>query len=671
MTMKLISCVLVLLATTSANAAQAPIIDASVFLSDPEIAYTLLSPDGKYMTFLKSYKDVRNVWIKGRSESFEKARPLTAEDRWVSSYRWSRDSKHVIYQRDTGGDENYHIYVVDPEAKGDPVPPARDLTPIENVQARIIAAPLKTPNEIIVGINDRDPKMHDVYRINLTTGERALVRKNTESVVEWQTDLDGKLRLGARETGDGGREILKVDGDSLVRLYAVDFGEYVRPIRFTHNGSAFYFESNKGDIDKTQLMLFDLKSSAVKVIDRDPLDQADFVDAIFSEVTDELIATVYVGDRRRVYFPKSTLKRDFDRMKKQLPDANLFVDCRTADERLWLLYVEGDTDRGAYYLFDRKTGRVEFVRSAQPGFPQPHLAHMKVIRYKARDGLEIPAYLVLPKGIAARKLPTIVYPHGGSWYRDEWRYNWVGQFLANRGYAVLLPNFRGSTGYGKKLMNAGDKQWGTGSMQHDISDGVRYLIDKGIADPKRIGIAGFSYGGYSTLAGLAFTPELYAAGFDIAGISNLITFLGSLPAYWETERQLFTKRVGDTNDPEDLKMLTAKSPLNFVKNIKAPLFVAQGANDPRVKKAESDQMVAALRDLGRSVEYLCAPDEGHWIVGKENRLAIYLAMERFFAKHLGGRVQQGVPEAIQKKLEAITVNVKDVAATQPRTEATH
>jgi dipeptidyl aminopeptidase/acylaminoacyl peptidase len=655
-------CLAILMTAASARAELPPLVDRAEFISDPEISYATFSPDGRTMTFLKLWKDVRNVWIKKRTEPFAKARPLTAETRTVAAHRWSRDSKYVLYERDTGGDENYHIYAVDPNAKGDPVPAARDLTPLPKVRAYIIAAPLKTPNEIIVGINDRDPKMHDVYRIDLTTAERTLLWKNTDNVYAWQTDLDGKLRLGVRQTRDGGHEILKVVGDALVPIYAVNADEEVRLFRFTPDGNRFYFASNKGDADKLQLMLFDLTSAEVKVVDKDPKDETDIAEAIFSDVTNELVATVYVGDRRRVYFPPSTLQRTFEKMKRQLPDVNLHLGDRTADERWWLLYVQDDNEKGSYYAFDRKSGKVEYVRNAQPGFPSRHLPHMQVLRYKARDGMEIPAYLVLPKGLPAKGLPAIVMPHGGPWARDQWGYHALAQLLANRGYAVLLPNFRGSAGYGKKFRSAGDKQWGTGVMQHDVSDGVHYLVQQGIADPKRIGIAGWSYGGYATLAGLAFTPELYAAGFDAVGPSNLITLLDSIPPYWETAREMFNRRVGDPGKPEERKLLMAKSPVNSVANIRAPLFVAQGANDPRVKQAESDQIVAALRDRGRSVEYVIVPDEGHWFEGRESRIAVFVAMERFFGKHLGGRVQQEVPAAIQQRLDAMTVNIKDVVA---------
>jgi dipeptidyl aminopeptidase/acylaminoacyl peptidase len=655
-------CTFVLLGFSLSSAQLPPIIDREIFFGDPEISYAQISPDGKFMTFLKPFKNVKNLWIKKRSEPFDKAKLLTADTTRpiYPIYYWSRDSKYVLYVQDKGGNENFHLYAVDPAAPGSPAPPSRDLTPMEKVRAMIIDVSKKTPDEIIVGLNDRDPRLHDVYRINLTTGNRTLVRKNQENIHVWKTDLEGKLRLGIRQTSDGGTEILKLQGDSLIAVFSVNAEEFAYPIRFASDGNGFYLVTDKGDLDKSQLMLFDLKSGTMKFIEKDPNNEADFTEAIFSDVSNELLATVYVGDRRRVYPKQPEFKKDFEKMKKQVPDGNIHLYNMTADEQLWLVYINRDVDPGSVYLFDRKSGKMEFLHASQPGLPVENLSPMKAIRYKARDGMPIPAYLVLPKGLAPKKLPTIIYPHGGPWGRDDWGYNSLAQFLANRGYAVLLPNFRGSLGYGKKFLNAGNKQWGIGSMQHDITDGVNYLIKQGITDPKKVGIAGISYGGFATLAGLAFTPDLYAAGFDIVGPSNLITLLNTIPPHWAPMKKMFSLRVGDMENPQEKEMLQKQSPLNSAKNIKAPLFVAQGANDPRVKKAESDQIVVALRDLGRSVEYICAPDEGHGFAGAENRIALNVAMEKFFGKYLGGRVQEDVREAIRKKLDAITVNVKDV-----------
>ncbi len=644
-----------------------PLIDREIFFGDPEISGAQLSPDGKYITFIKPFKNVRNIWIKERSEAFDKAKPLTADTtRPIPGYFWSQDAKYILYVQDKGGDENYRVYAIDPTVPGDPVPPARVLTPQEKIRATIIDVPRSSPNEIIVGINDRDPSLHDVYKIDITTGERKLVRENKDNIAGWVTDLKGDLKLGVRQTEDGGTELLKLNDTSFTSIYSVTADESVEPIRFLPDGNSFYLETNKGDkLDKTQLEIFDLKTGKTKLVEKDPKNEVDFGNAIFSDETNELLATVYRGDVIRVYPKEKSFKKSYEQLKKQFPSGNMSITSSTRDEQIWLVSVSSDVDPGSVYVFDRKTGKSELLYKSRPNLPSEHLAPMEAIRYKARDRMEIPAYLVLPKGIPSKNLPTIIYPHGGPWARDYWGYNAIAQFLANRGYAVLLPNFRGSTGYGKKFLNAGNKQWGTGAMQHDITDAVNYLVKKGIADPKRVGIAGGSYGGYATLAGLTFTPDLYAAGFDIVGPSNIITLLNSIPPYWAPIKKIFAVRVGDLEKPEEREMLEKQSPLNYASNIKAPLFVVQGANDPRVKKAESDQIVVALRDLGRQVEYIVAPDEGHGFAGKENRIAMFTAMEKFFVKHLKGRVQEEVRDEIQKKLDAITVDIKTVTMPKP------
>lgn len=664
--------VLLILPTTAVFAQLPPIIDREIFFGDPEISGAQLSPDGKYITFIKPFKNVRNIWIKERAAAFDKARPLTADTtRPIPGYFWSQDSKYVLYVQDKGGDENYRVYAIDPTVAGDPVPPARNLTPQEKVRAEIIDVPRTKPNEIIVGLNDRDPQLHDIYRIDLTSGERTLIRKNEENIAGWVTDLNGDLRLGVRQTSDGGTEILQLDSAALKSIYVVTADESASPVRFTPDGGSFYLETNKGDaLDKSELELFDLKTGQTKLVDKDPKNEVDFGYALFSDVTNKLLATVYTGDADRVYPKDKQFAHDYKILSKKFPGANLRLINSTKDEKLWLVNASRDVDPGSTYLFDRKSGTIELQYHSRPDLPTKYLAPMKTIRYKSRDGLEIPAYLVLPKGMTAKKLPTIVVPHGGPWYRDFWGYNSMAQFLANRGYAVMMPNFRGSTGYGKKFLNAGNKQWGTGFMQHDITDGVKYLIQKGIADPKRVAISGGSYGGYATLAGLAFTPDLYAAGFDIVGPSNIITLLSTIPPYWAPVKKMFEVRVGNMNDPKEKKMLEEQSPLNSAKNIKAPLFVVQGANDPRVKKAEADQIVVAVRDLGRPVEYMVAPDEGHGFAGKENRIAMFTAMEQFLAKYLHGRLQQDVRDVIQKKLDAITVDVKSVTMPKTTSEVT-
>jgi dipeptidyl aminopeptidase/acylaminoacyl peptidase len=669
-TIILLAALLVL--SVTALAQLPPIIDRELFFGDPEISGAQISPNGQHISFLKPFKGVRNIWVKERSEPFEKARPITADTtRPVTQYFWSLDSKYVLYAQDKGGDENYRIYAVDPMAAGDPVPPARDLTPLEKVRAMIIDVPKKTPNEILVGLNDRRADLHDVYRVNIMTGERKLIRKNDENVAGWLADLDGNLRLGLRVTPTGGTEILNIEKDSLVSIYTVTADESCGPLRFSPDGRQFYMLTNKGDeLDRIQLELYDLSTGNTTLVDKDPMNEVDFAGALFSDVTNELLATYYIGDKMRLYPKDKKFGEDYARLRKALPEGELSLGSMTEDENLWVVAVSSDVDPGSRYLFDRTTGKAELLYRSRPNLPSEDLASMTPVSYKSRDGMTIHAYLVTPKGVAATNLPTVMLIHGGPWGRVSWGYNSEAQFLANRGYAVLIPNFRGSTGYGKKFLNAGNKQWGTGYMQHDISDGVKYMVGEGTADAKRVGIYGGSYGGYATLAGLAFTPELYAAGVSYVGPSNIITLLSTIPPYWAPIKKIFDVRVGDMTNPEDKKRLEEQSPLNSAKNIRVPLLVVQGANDPRVKKAESDRIVIAVRDQGKPVEYLVAPDEGHGFAGRDNRMAFYTAQERFLAKHLGGRFQESVTPEVQKKLTALTVDVKTVTMpAMPKTEA--
>jgi dipeptidyl aminopeptidase/acylaminoacyl peptidase len=642
-----------------------PIIDREVIFGDPEIAGAKISPDGKYISFLKQYKDYLNIWVKERGEKFEKAIPITADTvRSVRGYRWTRDGRYIIYVQDKGGDENYHAYAVDPYAEpapGQDVPEARDLTPIEGIRALFYSLPENEPDIVYCGLNDRDERYHDLYRLSISTGELTLVRQNDEGFSRWIFDLDGNLRLSMRETEDGGTEFLRIDGDAFESVYTCTVDESAEFVRFHVDGARFYMITNKGDEnDLTQLVLFDPETLEEEYVDSDPDKRVDFEGTIFSEKTEELIATYYVGDRLRIYFHNDEYKKDYDKLKKKLPEGDIYIGSATADDRYVLVSVTSDTDPAATYLFDRKKGKVQFLYRPRPKLPTEHLAEMKPVRYLARDGFMISAYLTVPKGVEPKNLAVVILPHGGPWARDYWGYDPYTQFLANRGYAVFQPNFRGSSGYGKAFLNAAKKEWG-GKMQNDITDGVKYLIEKGIADPDKIGIFGGSYGGYATLAGVAFTPELYACGVDYVGVSNLLTFLNSIPAYWETARKFLNEHVGDPNDPEDVERLRRQSPLFRADKIEAPLLVIQGANDPRVKKAESDQIVVAMRDLGRDVEYIIAPDEGHGFLGEMNRLAFTVSMEKFLAKHLGGRYQKEVPDDLQAHLDGIIIDVTAVA----------
>lgn len=653
-----------------------PLIDRETFFGDPEIAGAQISPDGRWISFRRPYRDVMNIWVKGIDEPFDAARPMTADTaRPVSGSAWTQDSRYILYVQDKGGDENYHVYAVDPTAAPESatgVPPARDLTPYGTVRAMLISLPESSPDEIVIGLNDRDPALHDVYRVNIDTGERELVIQNDANIARWQADLDGNVRLGLRIDDDGNTQLLRIDdGGAFTQVYECDFEESCGPVRYHRDGRRVYMVTNKGDdVDLVRLVLFDPVTGEVELVEEDPEGEVDFGGAEFSDATDELVATYYVGDRLRVYPKDPEFARDYERLRAQLPRGDLYLGSSTEDESLVIVTATSDVDPGATYLYDRRSGEAELLYRPRPDLPTEHLAEMQPVSYTARDGEEVPAYLTVPVGVEPRELPAIILPHGGPWARDRWGYDAMAQWLANRGYVVLQPNFRASAGYGKRWLNLGNREWGTGAMQHDLSDGVRWLVDEGIADPDRVCIMGGSYGGYATLAGLAFTPELYHCGVSIVGPSNLITLINSVPPYWKPGIARFRNRMGDWDDPEERAMLEAQSPLHSADEIEDPLLVIQGANDPRVKKAESDQIVVAMRDLGRDVEYMVAPDEGHGFAGRMNRLAMNAKIEEFLADHLGGRYQEEMSPELRDHLRDLmvdpaTVTVEQRAADEP------
>lgn len=664
----LVCAILLMPATAPAAIGQAdtqpPLIDRELFFGDPEISNAQISPDGKFIAFVKPLKGTRNIWVKRTEDPFETAKPITADTkRPIPGYFWSRDGKYILFVQDQAGDENFNVYAVnpaEPTAAGIEVPPSRNLTDAKGVRAVIYAVPRSEPDAIYVGLNDRDKAWHDLYKVKISTGERTLIRKNTERLTSWVFDLKDQLRLATRSAENGDTELLRVDEKGFTKVYSCNVFESCGPVRYHKDGQRVYFLTNKGaGIDLTRLVLFNPTTFKEELVESDPLNRVDFSGASFSQVSDELIATTYNDERQRIYWKDKSFEADYKMLQKRLPGKEIAFSDSTKDERLWLITANSDTEPGERYLFDRQSKKLTLQYRVWEKLPRTALAPMKAVRYKSSDGLEIPAYLTLPKGIAAKNLPAIVLPHGGPWGRDSWGYRGLPQFLANRGYAVLQPNFRASTGYGKKFLDAGNKEWGQ-KMQDDVTWGAKYLIAEGIADPKRIGILGGSYGGYATLAGVTFTPEMYAAGVSIVGPSNLITLLEAIPPYWESIRKLFHERMGDPNTPEGKAQLLRQSPLSSADKIRTPLLVVQGANDPRVNKRESDQIVIALRDRGFPVEYIVAPDEGHGFARPVNNMAMFATAEKFLAKHLGGRYQESATPEVGARLKEITVDVKTV-----------
>ena len=612
---------------------------------------------------MKPHKNVRNIWVKKYGESYEKAKLITAQTkRPVQGYSWSKDGKFILFVKDNNGDENFNVFAVDPNQplKGDEsVPTARNITEGKKVRAMIQRLPENDPDSIIVGLNDRDPAWHDIYKVSISTGKKTLIRKNDDRVSRLIFDNADRIRLTTRSTKAGKTEIISLDGEKPKVIYSCNVFETCIPVRFHKNNKTLYLITNTGDRDLTELVLLDIKTSKETFIEKDPNNKVDIADLHFSEVSDELIATIYNDEKFRVRWKNKAFEKDYQWLKKRLPGMEISLGASTKDENIFKIDVSSDLDPGSVYFFDRRNKKLNLQYRSREKLPRKSLSRMKSISYKSSDGLEIPAYLTLPKGIANKNLPLIVNPHGGPWTRDNWGFNRTAQFLSNRGYAVLQMNFRGSTGYGKKFLDAGNKQWGD-LMQDDITWGVKHLVKQGIVDPKRVGIMGGSYGGYATLAGVTFTPDRYAAAVAIVAPSSLLTLLKSFPPYWEAGRTTFYKRMGDPTNPAGKKQLTRQSPLTHASKIKTPLMVVQGANDPRVNKRESDQIVIALRDRKYPVEYLVADDEGHGFRRPVNLLALFAATEKFFAKHLGGRHQKSMTAPVKKRLAEISVDPKTV-----------
>jgi dipeptidyl aminopeptidase/acylaminoacyl peptidase len=612
----------------------APLIPLEHFFDNPERAGARLSPDGRTISYIAPRDGVLNVWVRSREGGDD--RPVTDDrDRGVRSYFWSRDGRYILYVQDQGGNENYRVHAVDP-AHPDRV---RDLTPFDGVRAGIVAAPRATPRHVLVSLNLRDRAVFDVYRLALSTGRLVMVGRNPGNVIGWTADREGRLRAAYAQTPEGDYEILVRDDEDgefrVVARYANEDKGYV--FGFTPDGARLWVGSARGG-DLLRLVELDPATGEERVVDGD--EEADLSGPYVSDRTGELLATFYLRDRVLVKAYDDRFRADWEAVR-DIHHGDPAIVGGDAEETAWIVAFDDDRDPGATYLFDRTTHDHEFLYRPRPWLDPATLAPMEPVKIRSRDGLTLPSYLTLPVGARAHRLPTVLFVHGGPWSRDAWGYDPTVQFLANRGYAVLQVNYRGSTGFGKRFTHAAEREF-AGRMHDDLIDGVRWAVDQGVADPERIAIYGGSYGGYATLVGVTFTPDVFAAAVSYVGPSSLVTLARSFPAYWRPLlASTWFRYVGDPDDPDDLADMEARSPLNFVDRITTPLMVIQGANDPRVTKRESDQIVAALRERGVDVEYICKDDEGHGFVKPENRMEAFAAIERFFARHLGGRASGG------------------------------
>ena len=634
------------------------LIPRDVFFGNPDRTAVQISPDGKHVSWLAALDGVLNVWVAPIAE-LSAARAITqSKERPIAGYFWSYDNQHILFMKDNGGDENFHIYRAPIQTQ---TGETADLTPLPKVRALIYAQSHRKPNEILIGLNDRDPRFHDIYRLDVRTGKRTLMLENP-GFSGFIFDLNYNIKLAMRPTANGGFELLKyaprahpkgADGktDPFAdwKLFtAIGMADSLTTSAITTDKSGKYlYMWDSRDRNTKALFKVNLSTGKRRLIAGD--DQLEASGLIIHPAQLKVMAVAFTRARRTWKVLDRSLKRDFEKLSK-VNDGELNIVASTLNNKKWVVLFDRDDGPGRYYIWDRARQKAHFLFSNQKALEGLKLAKMHPRIIKARDGLELVNYLSLPPdsdpdhdGVPESSLPTVLLVHGGPWARDWWGFNTLHQFLASRGYAVLSVNFRGSTGLGKAHLNAGNKEW-AGKMHDDLIDSVNWAVDNNIAAKDKICIMGGSYGGYATLVGMTLTPNVFACGIDIVGPSNIITLLEAIPPYWEPFKAQFRTRVGDWETPEGKAALVKASPLTHVDQIIHPLLIGQGANDPRVKQAESDQIVAAMKANGIPVSYILFPDEGHGFRRTPNLQVFFAAVEAFLSAHLGGTYQPSKKE---------------------------
>jgi len=615
-----------------------PLIPREVLFGNPDKVTVRLSPDGTWISYLAPVDGVLNVWV-GPAADPDLAEPVTNDtDRGIRIYFWAYTNEHILYLQDQAGDENWRVYSVNLET-GE----TTDLTPLEGVQARIQALSQKFPEEILIALNDRDPTLHDIYRANITTGEKSLVMEN-EGFIGFTTDDDYNVRFAERATPDGEKEILKAtetgDWEPFMAIAMEDLLT-TGIAGFDKTGTVLYMIDSRNR-NTAAFFSLDLGTGEQTLIAEDP--SADTSDVMIHPSENIVQAVAFTYERKHWQIIDESIADDLAYLKT-VAYGDIEVVSRTLDDEYWMVTYGVDDGPVQYYRYDRKEMSAEFLFAQRAALEGLSLAKMHPVFIKSRDGLDLVSYYTLPigsdsdfDGYPDEPLPMVLCVHGGPWARDNWGYNSVHQWLANRGYVVLSVNFRGSTGFGKAFINAGNLEWG-GKMHDDLIDTVDWAVLERIADPDRVAIMGASYGGYATLWGMTNTPDTFACGVDIVGPSNLTTLYETIPPYWQPEIELFAARMGDPRTEEGRVLFTERSPLTYVDQIEKPLLIVQGANDPRVKQAESDQIVQAMQDANIPVTYLLYTDEGHGFARPENRLSFFAVTDAFLAEHLGGRYE--------------------------------
>lgn len=628
-----------------------------LLFGNPERFQVRLSPDGRTLSYLAPLDGVLNIWVAPVGE-IEAARPVTRDrGRGIRSHAWAHSSTHLLYLQDAGGDENWHVFAVEVEG-GE----ARDLTPFEGARAFIAKLSSARPHEIVVSLNDRDARYPDLYLVNLESSERNLLLQN-DGFGSFLLDDAYSVRFGQRPTRDGGFVVLRREGDGWLEepFLTVPFEDTQTTSLIGLDGAGeilYLFESREQD--RAALVAMATETGARTILHEDA--RADVSSVLKHPTTGRVQAAASTYFRTDWRALEAEIESDIAALQALIP-GDFAVVSQTDDARLWVVSCRQDVAPPSYYLYDREAGEATRLFGEQPALEGAPLSPQEPLVIRARDGLELVSYLTLPYGLTredlAAPLPLVLFVHGGPWGRDSWGFDAWGQWLANRGYAVLNVNFRGSTGFGKAFVNAGDREWGR-EMHDDLLDAVAWAVAEGVADSTRVGIMGGSYGGYATLVGLAFTPGVFAVGVDIVGPSNLQTLMESMPAYWEVEREMMFRRVGDPRTEAGRAFLAERSPLSRAAAIRKPLLIGQGANDPRVKRAESDQIVAALEAKAIPVTYLLYPDEGHGFARPENRLSFYAVAEGFLAEHLGGRAEGVGDDLMGSSVEVLAGTLPEV-----------
>lgn len=613
------------------KSSQIELIPRTVLFGNPVKASPRISLDGKSLAYLAPVNDVLNVWVGEIGKN--NAQPITNDtDRGVRFYFWAADNQHILYIQDTGGNENWHLYASHLETKE-----TRDLTPFENVQVRIIEQDKHFPNELLIGMNKENPQAHDVYHLDLTTGELTLVAKNPGNIVGWVVDSQFKVRGASAMLPDGSSELLVRDTQENpwqnIITWDADDALSSGAVGFTLDGQSMYLLDSR-NANTGRLVRLNLATNDLRVMAEDP--HYDISNALIHPDTHEVQAIAFNKDRVEWVVLDQSIEQDFQRIRS-IHRGDFSIVSRDDADTTWIFAFTIDNGPILFYSYDRKTQVATFLFENQPELSKHTLAETKPISFTSRDGLTIHGYLTLPTSEEPiGRVPLVLNVHGGPWSRNTWGYNPLAQWFANRDYACLQINFRGSTGYGKDFLNAGNHEWGR-NMHNDLVDGVNWAIQAGIADQQKIAIFGGSYGGYAALVGATFTPDLFCCAVDIVGPSNLLTLVRSFPPYWAAFMGVWHKRVGNPDTEEEF--LKSRSPLFKVDQIKIPLLIGQGANDPRVKQAESEQIVEAMKSKGIDYEYMLFPDEGHGFAKPENRLKFYAAAEKFLAQYLGGRYE--------------------------------